>query len=127
MTARPPPARAAKHAAKKAKRDTRSIFGVRSDGTIREFIFADFKNMAECHAAAQAWAMNDPWLKAYNKRRAKRAAKQTPSTQHLDASRAATTCPDCGDTGPHDDNGATRRDELAYSCRACGMCFDAER
>lgn len=47
--------------------------------------------------------------------------------QHLDTSRASTTCPDCGDTGPHDDNGATRRDELAYSCRACGMCFDAER
>lgn len=35
-------------------------------------------------------------------------------------------CPDCGDEGPHDDNGATRRSELSYCCRACGMHFDAE-
>lgn len=36
-------------------------------------------------------------------------------------------CPDCGDAGPHDDNGAVRASELAFSCRACGMCFDAVR
>lgn len=34
-------------------------------------------------------------------------------------------CPDCGDTGPHEDNGETGSGE-AFSCRACGLHFDAE-
>jgi rubredoxin len=32
-------------------------------------------------------------------------------------------CPECGDMGPHDDNGVTGP-ERAYACRACGMCFE---
>ena len=35
------------------------------------------------------------------------------------------TCPDCGDRGPHDDNGETGF-QLMYCCRACGRHFDAE-
>lgn len=31
-------------------------------------------------------------------------------------------CPDCGDEGPHDDNGAIG-DELAFCCQTCGMHF----
>lgn len=32
-------------------------------------------------------------------------------------------CPECGNEGPHDDNGG--RTNLAYCCRACGTHFDA--
>lgn len=35
------------------------------------------------------------------------------------------TCPDCGDRGPHDDNGESGF-QLMYCCRACGRHFDAE-
>lgn len=34
-------------------------------------------------------------------------------------------CPDCGDIGPHEDNGETGS-RLAFCCRACGMHFDAD-
>ena len=40
--------------------------------------------------------------------------------------RGEAECPDCGDAGPHDDNGAARRSELSWCCRACGTHFDAE-
>jgi len=33
-------------------------------------------------------------------------------------------CPDCGDQGPHADNGESGV-HLSFSCRSCGMCFDA--
>lgn len=33
-------------------------------------------------------------------------------------------CPDCGDTNPKDDNGASGEDRM-FSCNACGNCFDA--
>lgn len=33
-------------------------------------------------------------------------------------------CPECGDEGPHDDNGD--RQDPAYSCRACGSYFEPE-
>lgn len=32
-------------------------------------------------------------------------------------------CPDCGDEGPHDDNGARGADR-ALACSACGMHFE---
>jgi len=35
------------------------------------------------------------------------------------------TCPDCGDRGPHEDNGESGF-QLMYCCRACGRHFDAE-
>ena len=34
------------------------------------------------------------------------------------------TCPECGDEGPHEDNGAFGYD-LAFCCRKCGAHFDA--
>lgn len=34
-------------------------------------------------------------------------------------------CPECGDKGPHEDNGESGS-RLAYCCRSCGMHFDAE-
>lgn len=33
-------------------------------------------------------------------------------------------CPDCGNAGPHDDNGMTGL-QLSYCCSDCGMHFDA--
>jgi len=35
------------------------------------------------------------------------------------------SCTECGDEGPHDDNGATGI-HLAYCCRKCGCHFDAQ-
>lgn len=35
-------------------------------------------------------------------------------------------CPECGDAGPHDDNGATRLSDLSWCCRACGTHFDEQ-
>jgi DNA-directed RNA polymerase subunit RPC12/RpoP len=35
------------------------------------------------------------------------------------------TCPECGDRGPHEDNGESGF-QLMYCCRACGRHFDAE-
>lgn len=32
-------------------------------------------------------------------------------------------CPECGDPGPHDDNGAPGCD-VSLCCRVCGMHFD---
>lgn len=32
-------------------------------------------------------------------------------------------CPECGDMGPHDDNGRTG-DERSFCCRKCGTHFD---
>jgi hypothetical protein len=32
-------------------------------------------------------------------------------------------CPECGDEGPHEDNGCTSRRELC--CRRCGLHFEA--
>lgn len=34
-------------------------------------------------------------------------------------------CPECGDTGPHDDNGAVGH-ERGFCCSGCGCYFDAE-
>lgn len=34
-------------------------------------------------------------------------------------------CPECGDHGPHDDNGAFG-DELVFYCRTCGTHFEPE-
>jgi hypothetical protein len=33
-------------------------------------------------------------------------------------------CPECGDMGPHDDNG--RQHDLSYCCSNCGTQWDAE-
>jgi len=33
------------------------------------------------------------------------------------------SCPECGDEGPHDDNGATGVHK-SYLCSGCGCCFD---
>lgn len=33
-------------------------------------------------------------------------------------------CPECGDSGPHDDNGMSGS-ELTYCCTSCGAHFDA--
>jgi len=41
-----------------------------------------------------------------------------------DPAKPVSTCPECGDNGPHDDNGCTGR-SLTYCCRSCGMHFDA--
>ncbi len=38
---------------------------------------------------------------------------------------ARVECPECGDEGPHDDNGRVGS-ELSYCCSVCGTCFDAE-
>jgi transposase-like protein len=35
-------------------------------------------------------------------------------------------CPECGDEGPHDDNGATRRSQVSFCCNQCGTHFDLE-
>jgi transposase-like protein len=35
-------------------------------------------------------------------------------------------CPSCGSSGPHEDNGMTRRSELTYLCTSCGHQWDAE-
>lgn len=34
-------------------------------------------------------------------------------------------CVECGDEGPHDDNGCSGEDQ-AFCCRACGTHMDAE-
>lgn len=34
-------------------------------------------------------------------------------------------CPECGDGGPHEDNGE-RGSYLSWACAACGAHFDAE-
>jgi hypothetical protein len=34
-------------------------------------------------------------------------------------------CPECGDRGPHDDNGLTG-EELSFCCRNCGTHWDAQ-
>lgn len=47
-----------------------------------------------------------------------KAATETPVRHRKSA------CPDCGDEGPHDDNGEHGHD-LSFACRACGMHFDA--
>ena len=49
------------------------------------------------------------------------ALKKLAAEQHGEVE-----CPDCGNKGPHDDNGAIRRSELSWCCRACGTHFDAE-
>lgn len=35
-------------------------------------------------------------------------------------------CPECGNKGPHEDNGATRSCDLTFLCTDCGTQFDAE-
>lgn len=36
------------------------------------------------------------------------------------------TCPECGDPGPFDDNGAATKSFLSFCCAKCGTQFDAE-
>ena len=46
-------------------------------------------------------------------------------TWRLEHRTAKSACPDCGNEGPHEDNGATRRQDLSFCCVACGCQFDA--
>lgn len=57
----------------------------------------------------------------------KRTAELARLTAWAERMHGGGACPDCGDAGPHDDNGAARASELAFCCRACGMNFDAVR
>lgn len=59
-------------------------------------------------------------LLAGNQRGLTRLAKQAKRQLNNEV-----TCPECGDNGPHDDNGAIGA-HLAYCCRGCGCHFDAQ-
>jgi transposase-like protein len=50
-----------------------------------------------------------------------RAAALEKLARHAKGER---TCPNCGTTDVHEDNGATRADELTWLCTRCGEQFD---
>jgi hypothetical protein len=59
-------------------------------------------------------------------RRQREAKLDRLTLQARAATEGRLPCPECDDTGPHDDNGERRLTELSYCCRKCGCHFDAE-
>ncbi len=49
--------------------------------------------------------------------------KQAQLTKLLNHAKGRLECPECGDMGPHDDNGQSG-DELSFCCNKCGTHFD---
>lgn len=49
--------------------------------------------------------------------------KQAQLSKLQDHAAGRVECPECGDMGPHDDNGRTG-DDRSYCCNKCGTHFD---
>lgn len=49
--------------------------------------------------------------------------KKARFTKLMNHAKGRLECPECGDMGPHDDNGHTGEDR-SYCCNACGSHFD---
>jgi hypothetical protein len=105
-----------------------------SQGTVRGTI--DLGDTDLSKPLARAELMNEikdavadalPQVVEEEQERTLRAASKKLTDQVPGPHRNKRTCPECGDEGPHDDNGAPRHAELSFCCRKCGTHFDAER